>query len=121
MPESIFIYILGFVAVYLFLGIVFAWVFGRRRMGAMDPAAEKGTWGFRLLILPGMAVLWPLFFYPDFVKRTSHSGVTALRLRSKHRMAIMVLAVMAALIFITALVWRTPNFEEFPSIEIQLP
>jgi len=46
--------------IYLFCGLVFAVPFvlvGARRI---DPHALHGSWGFRLLIFPGAAALWPL-------------------------------------------------------------
>ncbi|MDE2871433.1 MAG: hypothetical protein OXQ94_07050 [Gemmatimonadota bacterium] len=41
-------------------GVVFAVPFAWRGAGALDPAAGRGTWGFRLLTLPGAVALWPL-------------------------------------------------------------
>ena len=49
------------VAVYVGLGAAFALVFLWRWVGRLDPAAEHGTWGFRVLVFPGVAALWPLF------------------------------------------------------------
>lgn len=46
--------------VYGAAGVVFAVPFASRGAGAIDPAAKRGTWGFRLLILPGVVALWPL-------------------------------------------------------------
>lgn len=48
------------VAVYAAVGVVFAVPFVVRGVGQIDPAAREGTWGFRLLILPGCVALWPL-------------------------------------------------------------
>ena len=48
------------VGLYLGLGGAFALVFAWRWVGRLDAAAEHGTWGFRVLILPGAAALWPL-------------------------------------------------------------
>ena len=45
---------------YLAAGVVFALVFVTLGVQRTDPAAHGGTWGFRLLILPGSAALWPL-------------------------------------------------------------
>lgn len=45
---------------YLATGVVFAVpfaMFGARRV---DPAAATAGWGFRLLIVPGATVFWPL-------------------------------------------------------------
>jgi len=49
-----------FAAAYLALGLAFAIPFAIRWAGRLDPAAQRGTWGFRLLIVPGAALLWPL-------------------------------------------------------------
>lgn len=48
------------IAVYALIGIVFAIVFVTRLAGKIDSAAREGTWGFKLLILPGAAAFWPL-------------------------------------------------------------
>jgi len=45
---------------YLALGLLFALGFVTRGVARLDPAARTGTWGFRVLILPGCALLWPL-------------------------------------------------------------
>ena len=45
---------------YLLFGVLFAVVFVWRGAAKIDPAAVEGTWGFRLLILPGAVALWPI-------------------------------------------------------------
>lgn len=52
--------LLGAAAVYCAIGALFAPAFAWRGAGRLDPAAAGGSWGFRLLILPGSAALWPL-------------------------------------------------------------
>ena len=47
-------------ALYLGMGLVFALLFAWRGAAAIDPAAREGTIGFRLLIVPASALLWPL-------------------------------------------------------------
>ena len=47
--------------VYVCLGAAFAALFVWRWVGRLDSAAEHGTWGFRVLVFPGVAALWPLF------------------------------------------------------------
>lgn len=54
---SIFIGALG---LYLGGGLVFAVPFVLLGVNRLDPHARPGTWGFRLLILPGTVLLWPL-------------------------------------------------------------
>jgi hypothetical protein len=46
--------------VYLAIGIVLAPAIAFRGVSRIDPAAREGTKGFRFLIMPGMALLWPL-------------------------------------------------------------
>ena len=47
-------------ALYGLIGVAFAVAFVWRGAGRIDPAAVDGTWGFRVLIFPGAAALWPL-------------------------------------------------------------
>jgi hypothetical protein len=49
------------VTIYVSVGAAFAPVFLWRLVGQLDSAAEHGTWGFRVLVFPGVAALWPLF------------------------------------------------------------
>ena len=44
---------------YFTIGLLFALVFVWRLVGRLDPAARHGSAGFRLLIVPGVAALWP--------------------------------------------------------------
>lgn len=44
---------------YLGLGLVFGLAFVLRGAQRLDPVASSGSPGFRLLILPGAAALWP--------------------------------------------------------------
>jgi hypothetical protein len=46
---------------YVGVGAAFAVMFLWRWVGRLDPAAEHGTWGFRVLVFPGVAMFWPLF------------------------------------------------------------
>ena len=45
---------------YLMLGVAFAIPFAARWVDRLNPAAKAGTWGFRVLIVPGAVLLWPL-------------------------------------------------------------
>jgi hypothetical protein len=49
------------VGAYTAAGLLFAVAFVLRGVATVDPAAREGTAGFRLIIVPGVAVLWPLF------------------------------------------------------------
>ena len=48
------------VGAYFAAGLVFAVAFITAGVQRVDPAARGASWGFRLLILPGAAALWPL-------------------------------------------------------------
>jgi hypothetical protein len=48
------------VAFYLLCGLAFAIPFVFIGVGKIDPHAAHGSWGFRLLIIPGTIFLWPL-------------------------------------------------------------
>ncbi len=45
---------------YLLLGVVFAVAFHLRGLRRLDPEASPTTWGFRVLVTPGVVALWPL-------------------------------------------------------------
>ena len=47
-------------AIYAAVGVVFAPAFLLVGVKRIDPVAAQGTWGFRLLILPGVIALWPI-------------------------------------------------------------
>jgi membrane protein implicated in regulation of membrane protease activity len=47
-------------AAYLMIGLVVGIIVVLTGLGRLDPVAAHGTWGFRLLVLPGMAALWPI-------------------------------------------------------------
>jgi hypothetical protein len=66
-------------AIYLLCGLVFAIPFALIGAGRIDPHAAGGSWGFRLLILPGSAFLWPFLaqrwargFHAPPEERTAH-------------------------------------------------
>lgn len=64
--------------IYFAIGLLFAVLFVWRGAGVVDPAAREGTIGFRLLILPASALLWPLLLRrwlrrsPPPVERNAH-------------------------------------------------
>jgi len=48
------------VGLYAALGLLFAVPFVARGIDRVDPAAAGASWGFRLVVLPGVVALWPL-------------------------------------------------------------
>ena len=57
MIATAFLIILG---IYLACGLVFALPFALVGVKQIDPHAAHGSWGFRLLIVPGTMALWPM-------------------------------------------------------------
>jgi len=48
------------VGTYLACGLLFAIPFALTGVKKIDPQATHGSWGFRLLIIPGTMAFWPL-------------------------------------------------------------
>jgi hypothetical protein len=46
--------------IYLLVGLIFAIPFVLTGVGKIDPHAMHGSWGFRILIIPGTMFFWPL-------------------------------------------------------------
>ena len=60
MPEDVARWLIAATSTYLAVGLAFALAFVTRGAARIDPDADGATWGFRLLILPGAAALWPV-------------------------------------------------------------
>ena len=60
MSQSAAEWIVFVVQSYVAVGFVFALAFTARGVSAIDPLARDTTWGFRLLIVPGTTLWWPL-------------------------------------------------------------
>lgn len=52
--------VIAAVFVYLGLGLVVALPMALRGVDRLGPAAAAGSWGFRVLAIPGLMALWPL-------------------------------------------------------------
>lgn len=46
--------------IYFACGLLFAVAFAWHGVKKIDPHAAHGSWGFRLLIIPGTLAFWPL-------------------------------------------------------------
>jgi hypothetical protein len=62
----------GVLMLYLYLaaGTAFAVPFALRWVNRIDANAERGSWGFRLLIVPGSIALWPLLARRALARQT---------------------------------------------------
>lgn len=59
MSEYLATLLVGAAAIYLAAGVLFAIPFVTRWSGRLDHAARNGSFGFRVLIFPASALLWP--------------------------------------------------------------
>ena len=57
MIAAVFLILLG---AYLVCGLAFAIPFALVGVKKIDPHAAHGSWGFRLLVIPGTMAFWPL-------------------------------------------------------------
>jgi len=60
MIAASFLILLG---IYLACGLIFAVPFVLVGVNKTDPHAVQGSWGFRLLIIPGTMAFWPLLLF----------------------------------------------------------
>ena len=58
--ESIAHLIVNTVQVYLLLGLLFAVPFVLFLAKRTDHSAKGSTWGFRMIVIPGVTLLWPV-------------------------------------------------------------
>ena len=77
--------ILGVIGIYFLLGVIFAVPFAWKGAKIVDPAAVEGTWGFKLLIIPGAAIFWPLLALRWMKKLAPPEECSAHRLAAEER------------------------------------
>ena len=58
--EAVINWIVNLIGIYSLIGLLVAVPFAFLGVQKIDPAAREGTWGFRLLLLPGAVLFWPL-------------------------------------------------------------
>lgn len=60
MSESLAAAIVLAATAYVGAGLVLAVPLVVGGLGRLDPAARTATWGFRVIVIPGVVLLWPL-------------------------------------------------------------
>ena len=128
MIENAFAILLSVAAVYVACGLVFAVLFLARWCKSSDPSAKDGTWGFRVLIVPGIVALWPVLLAKVLALRQGRGAegmaetpVSPESLRRNHGFAFLTLAVVGAALFVVALTWRAQTFENLPPVNVNVP
>lgn len=53
-------FLIDSLALYGLAGAIFSAAFVIAGIHRVDPVAEHAPWGFRLIVMPGAAALWPL-------------------------------------------------------------
>ncbi len=79
--ETIISWLTALAGLYAAVGVLFAVYFAFAGAAKLDPLAKTGTWGFRLLVLPGAAALWP------WLLRRVAAGAGQPEERNPHRQA----------------------------------
>jgi hypothetical protein len=127
------------IAVYAAIGAVFAVLFALRGARAVDPVAEHATLGFRLLVLPGATLLWPLLARRWWMAATGRRVVPgersdvwspgSERLRARALVAWLVIGPLAVVVLAVALVAsrstrpareeRSPDAARLPAVRAE--
>ena len=55
-----------FVAIYLIIGAILALPLMLAALNRIDPATQNATLGFRILVLPSLAIMWPIILMRVF-------------------------------------------------------
>jgi hypothetical protein len=115
MAEALARWLLEIAAVYGMAGLVFAIPFVTGWVGRLDASARAGSWGFRILIVPGVVALWPVLAAKVwrirrgcYVPPVAERPVPPARLRRIHGWSFRVLAVLVPLVCAAALITRPP-------------
>jgi len=125
MLEHLFSVLLFIAAAYLGCGALVAAFFFVRWCGSFDPSAREGSWGFRVLIAPGVVALWPVILAQvarlqrnQKVEGEAETPISPEALRRNHSLAFVVLGILAQVIFAVVLTRRAPRLEDAPLVEV---
>ena len=64
-------------AVYLALGVVFVIPFLIKGLNKVDEGAHGSTFGFKIIIIPGVIVFWPVLLSKWMKSNLNHGGTKA--------------------------------------------
>jgi len=66
--------ILYLVGIYLILGFLFSIAFVLKWIHVIDDASDETPWTFKLTILPGCVVFWPVLFRKYLEAKNNKNG-----------------------------------------------
>ncbi|MBL9135748.1 MAG: hypothetical protein JNK85_07765 [Verrucomicrobiales bacterium] len=115
--RTLVVLLLWAVETYAALGVIFAMAFQWRGLRLWDPVAAASSWGFRVIITPGVILLWPMLAWrwrqrvvspqlPPAEKGRDALEAGPRRLRSAHAWAWKALVVLAPLVLAGAIAYR---------------
>jgi hypothetical protein len=115
--------ILAVAMAYVAVGAVVALAFLLFGLDRTDPAA-RGAYGFRALIGPGLALLWPLVAYRWLASPANDDGQAPARQANAHRVAWLCLAVIVPVILLAGFLQRrttipTPPAQRLSALEVR--
>jgi len=123
MAETLARWLLEIAAIYAMAGLAFAIPFVTGWVGRLDASARMGSWGFRLLIVPGVIGLWPVLAgkvwrirQGRYVPPVAERPVPPARLRRIHGWSFRALAVLVPLVCAAALITRPPPAPLSPDV-----
>lgn len=117
MIEVLFSILVKAAGIYLLVGFIVAVLFLSRWLKGVDPSSVGGSRGFKVLVTPGVIVLWPVILRMVFGQKSGMDADGAEALRRIHRVAIVLLAIAGVALFITAFVWRAPGLQDLPPVQ----
>lgn len=116
MAESVADWFWGVVAFYGLAGVLFTVPFVTRWVGLLDASARTGSWGFRIIIVPGCVALWPVLarktwraWQGRYVPPVAEKPVAPARLRRIHERSFRILAVVVPVVCVAAMITRPPE------------
>jgi hypothetical protein len=123
MAEAFARWLLEIAAIYGMVGLAFAIPFATGWVGRLDASARAGSWGFRILIVPGVVALWPVLVGKvwrvrrgRYVPPVAERPVSPARLRRIHGWSFRTLAVLVPLVCAAALITRPPAAPVSPDV-----
>lgn len=112
-------------AAYMAAGLVLLVPMHRRLLPRLDESADGATWGFHVLVSPGLVALWPVMLWKWMRRRAGADAhgcpdamVSAMRIRRTQFLFIKLLAVTLPLLVAAAIAARTapPPPVELPAL-----
>jgi len=132
MIEQTFSVLVNVGAVYAGCGLIVAVLFLALWCKSFDPSATDGSWGFRVLIVPGIIALWPVIIalWPVILAKVlavrrggtaqgpAETPIRQETVRRNHGLVFIALAIIGPLLFAVALIWRAPRLEDAPPVDV---